>query len=150
DARMWHIRLGYPGPDPTSHFIDPSTGVRLERGPPMTKCEECAQAKITSQISRIPRPVPFIPGEIWAIDFLDLKDDPDKFSSLMLFTDRCTGFILDIYLKNRDTPTVLSAIIYFLGVLEHRFKTVPKAFESDNELTKSKAIKEEVTTNRFI
>jgi len=75
----------------------------------MNKCDECAQAKITLQISRLPRAVPFFPGDRWAVDFLDLKEDPDKFSSIMVFTDRTTGFILDIYHKDREAPAILTA-----------------------------------------
>lgn len=150
DAERWHRRLGHPGPVPMSHIIEPSEGVRLRGGPQMKDCEACAVCKMTSPISRMQRADPPRIGDRWAVDFLDLYPDHNGHTSAMLFTERDTGYIFDMYLKDREASTLVSATLYFLGVMEYRFSIQPKTIETDNELLKSKLVTEEIQKKRFI
>jgi len=50
DARLWHLRLGHPGPM-SLHLGINALGVKLQ-GPKTTECQHCSLAKIKRQISR--------------------------------------------------------------------------------------------------
>ena len=51
DARLWHLRLGHPGPMSLHHLGINALGVKLQ-GPKTTECQHCSLAKIKRQISR--------------------------------------------------------------------------------------------------
>src|SRR6266571_5241654 len=51
DARLWHLRLGHPGPMSLHHLGINALGVKLH-GPKTTECQHCSLAKIKRQISR--------------------------------------------------------------------------------------------------
>jgi hypothetical protein len=50
-----------------------------------------------------------------AIDFHDFEPDAvnDGFKSVMLITDRFSGYIWDFYLQNREADTIVSALWWF-------------------------------------
>ena len=55
----------------------------------------------------------------------------------MLFNDRYSGYILDMYLRSRSPDTIIDALGYFLGGLRHQFGIIPEIVECDGEFTKS-------------
>lgn len=55
----------------------------------------------------------------------------------MLFTERLSGYVFDIYCKGYDASETFDHIQYFLGVLENQFNIRVKGFECDNEIRRS-------------
>jgi hypothetical protein len=51
NARLWHLRLGHPGPMSLHHLGINALGVKLQ-GPKTTECQHCSLAKIKRQVSR--------------------------------------------------------------------------------------------------
>ena len=54
--------------------------------------------------------MPDKPGVRLAIDFHDFKAINLGYSSVMLVTDRYSGFIWDFYLTNRRADTIITAL----------------------------------------
>lgn len=86
-AIRWHLRLGHAGPEALNRLVNTSTGARVQ-GPTTVQCDSYAVAKITRQVSRIPRRHNEGPGLRIAIDFAHIVPDHAGFNSLFLFTDR--------------------------------------------------------------
>jgi hypothetical protein len=134
EAWLWHLRLGHTGPKALEHLVNSSEGVRI-KGPTTTQCDSCAQAKMKRQIQRAARRLDdFKPGEKIALDFHDFEEDPEHYSSLMLLTDRVSGYMWDYYLQDRTTESIIAALASFLGMMERQFGIKIKAFEADNEI----------------
>lgn len=102
--RVWHLRLGHPGPEVLNHLSGHSKGVRI-KGPSTVECNACGVAKAKRRIRRQARERPSRPGQRFAVDFLDLEPDGEGYWSAMLFTDRYSGYVFDIYLKRRPDCT---------------------------------------------
>ncbi|KJZ70650.1 hypothetical protein HIM_09970 [Hirsutella minnesotensis 3608] len=137
-AELWHLRLGHPGPRALEHLVNASQGVRI-KGIPTHKCDNCAMAKIKRQIRRTPRETDsFNPGERLAVDFHDFERDGEGYNSLLLVSDRNTGFCWDYYLTDRTTETVIATLAKCFAYIElhHGFK--PRIIECDNELISQK------------
>jgi hypothetical protein len=109
DSYTWHLRLGHPGPEALNHLVGHSEGVKI-KGVPTTDCDACACSKIKRQIRRSPRRMPDKPGVRLAIDFHDFEATNLGYSSVMLVTDRYSGFIWDFYLTNRRANTIITAL----------------------------------------
>jgi hypothetical protein len=62
------------------------------------ECEACGTSKAKRQIRRSLREISEGPGKRIAIDFHDFEEDEDKYKSLMLITDRWSGYMWDFYL----------------------------------------------------
>lgn len=137
DARQWHLRLGHPGPQALEHLVNASQGVRI-KGITTVQCDDCAVAKIKRQIRRQPRDTGNGPGERLAIDFHDLPRDSDGRSSVMLVTDRWSGFIWDYYLVERRTGTVIAVLKHLFGLLDRQYQIKPRVIECDNEIPADK------------
>jgi hypothetical protein len=137
--RVWHLRLGHPGPEVLNHLSGHSKGVRI-KGPSTVECNACGVAKAKRRIRRQARERPSRPGQRFAVDFLDLEPDGEGYWSAMLFTDRYSGYVFDIYLKRRTAEALVEAFEYFLGVLANQYQIVPEVFECDNEITKAEKV----------
>jgi hypothetical protein len=87
----WRLRLGHPGPQALEHLINCSTGA-LIRGLTTVECDACGQGKVKRRIRRAPRDLDEGPGYRLAIDFHDFNRGYGGFNSLMLVTDRWSGF----------------------------------------------------------
>ena len=132
-AELWHLRLGHPGPGTLEHLVNVSRGVKI-KGIPTHECKSCAVSKITRKIRRTEREGGHEPGERLAIDFHDLLTDEDGFNSLMLVTDRYSGYSWDFYLSDRKSNTIIDALRHLFGVIHIQYQVRPKVIESDNEL----------------
>ncbi|KAK3366409.1 hypothetical protein B0H63DRAFT_456114 [Podospora didyma] len=88
------------------------------RAPNTAQCSACAQAKIKRQVSRELGTRPTEPGERLAIDFHDFHPDHEKFNSLMLITDRYSGWMWDYYLQSRESKGVADTLRDLLKFLE--------------------------------
>ncbi|RYP68913.1 hypothetical protein DL771_006402 [Monosporascus sp. 5C6A] len=60
----------------------------------------------------------------------------------MFATDRYSGFIWDIYLKNREQDTLITAFRYLLGALKNQDKVFPQVIECDNEILKNHLLRD--------
>ncbi|OAQ57705.1 polyprotein [Purpureocillium lilacinum] len=149
DARKWHLRLGHPGPQALEHLVNMSRGAKI-KGPTTTECEDCAVSKITRQVRRETRDTGNGPGERLAIDFHDLPRDPDQRSSVMLITDRWSGYVWDYYLVERRLGTIHEALKDLLGTLEHQHQLRPRVIECDNEIQKDKSMLSTYLQQRYI
>ena len=136
-AQIWHLRLGHPGPQALEHLVNTTKGAKI-RGITTVQCDGCALGKIRRQIRRQKRDVGSKPGDRLAIDFHDLPRDPEGRSSVMLVTDRWSGFIWDYYLVERRAGTIIIALKHLIGLLDRQFQTKTKVIECDNEMPKDK------------
>ena len=145
DARLWHLRLGHPGPRVVDHLEEVSYGVKVSgrRAPTMTECDNCGTAKMTRRIRRQPRhDGSLTPGQVLAIDFHDYTKDDQGFSSAMLITDRATGFVWDYYFQKRTAREVIDVLRFHLAFIKKHHRLEPLRIESDNELgDQRKAVK---------
>lgn len=194
-ARMWHLRLGHPGPEALVHLVNAAEGVRIsgvqtkrlrqnqrreragaafavtksgpqgeptgeptsepceggadcfantqreddEDSPPTTvQCEPCALAKMKRQKRRKPRDITqYARGERVALDFHDFEIDYEGYATVLLLTDRVSGYMWDYYLQTRRaTEDVITALKDFILMLERQYGIQVKAIECDNEITK--------------
>lgn len=132
-AHYWHLRVGHPGPEALNRLVNNSTGARIQ-GPTTVECNDCGMTKLTRQISRAPRYHDEGPGLRIAVDFTHLNPDAEGFDSLMLFTDRWSGYIWEFYLQNRTQKNLCIAFTSFLTYLERQYQVKPRTFECDNEI----------------
>src|SRR6185437_9918860 len=139
-ARIWHLRLGHPGPETLKHLVNASQGVRI-RGLKTVEYDHCGTAKIRRQTRRTPRfenKPPLKRGERFAIDFHNWEEDDEGYSSLMLVTDRYSGWSWDLYLKDRTAKTIIANLKYLFDYIEHHHNFKPKVVEADNKIYKVK------------
>jgi hypothetical protein len=133
----WHLRLGHPGPEVLEHLVNCSTGARI-RGLTTVECDACGQGKVKRKVRRAPRDLNEGPGYRLAIDFHDFNRGYGGFNSLMLVTDRWSGYCWDYYLPNRKAKTIIAALKHLFGMLKRQYRIEPKVVEVDNELTTQK------------
>lgn len=133
EAMMWHLRLGHPGPQALEHLVNCSHGARI-RGPTTVECDACGVSKAKRQIRRFPREVHEGPGLHLAIDFHDFQRGFGRFTSMMLVTDRWSGFIWDYYFQNRTAKSIIKALTNLLNLLERQYGIKPKQVDCDNEI----------------
>jgi len=98
--------------------------------------------KIKRLECRLPREAPAAPGLVWAIDFWDFPQDAEAFKSVMLFTDRASGFVFPVFLKDRHGPTIKLAIEEFLAHIKRQFNFEPREFQHDAEVIKSREVRD--------
>ena len=137
NALLWHARLEHPGPQVLEHLVNSSQGVCI-KGIITVECNACGTSKAKRQIRRFPREIHEDPGKRIAIDFHDFEEDDDGFNSLMLLTDRKSGYMWDFYLQDRTTDSIITVLSTFLGLLERQYELKPQVIECDNELTTQK------------
>lgn len=152
DIIRWHLRLGHPGPGALEHLVHNTEGVSIQGlGIKTHECDACAKGKMERQISRVPRDISENgPGERIAVDFHDFEKDPEGFSSLMLFTDRTSGYSWDFYLQDRSTNSIITAFKWFLGMLELQHRKLVRTVECDNEITTVKPAVARYLQEKFI
>lgn len=133
DARRWHLRLGHPGPQALERLVNKVTGARI-KGITTVECDDCGTSKMTRQVSRLLRDLPAGPCLRLAIDFHDLEEDPEERASLLLITDRYSGYIWDYYLKTRKHTELVAVFKDFLGHLFRQYQLKPRVIECDREI----------------
>ncbi|EED23215.1 conserved hypothetical protein [Talaromyces stipitatus ATCC 10500] len=146
DIQRWHLRLGHPGPQALEHLANASRGVRITglssktnlkkgEGIKTVECDACGTSKAKRQISRVPRQHPDKPGERIALDFHDFEPSTlSQYSSVMLVTDRYSGYIWDYNLTDRTAETILAALKDLLGRLDAQYGIILHVVECDNEI----------------
>ena len=109
-----------------------------QNNPPTTaQCDPCALAKMKRQVRRTQRDITrYKPGECLALDFHDFEIDYMGYSTLLLISDRPTGYMWDYYLPpKRKTGDILTALKDFIPMMERQYSIKVKAVECDNEIT---------------
>ena len=114
DAHRWHLRLGHPGPATLEHLPEFSTGVRI-KAPTTVECDQCGTAKLTRQIRRNPRRKGLSVGEVLAINFHDYAKDNQGYTSIILITDRATGYHWDYYFQTRPAIQIITILHFHLA-----------------------------------
>lgn len=145
DALTWHLRLGHPEPEAMEHLVNKSKGVRL-KGILTDECDDCACAKARRTIRREPRAGQLIdnPGIHLAADFHDFmyEETTDYYTSVMLVTDRFSGFIWDFYFYSRTADAIKEALLWLFKILSNQYQMTPQVLECDNELARSDLLSE--------
>ena len=148
DSLTWHLRLGHPGPEAMKHIVTSSKGVRLQ-GIPTNECDDCTCSKAKRIIHREPRTKEIVDqaGTHLAIDFHDFsyEDKIGHYTSMMLVTDRYSGFIWDFYFYHRTAEAITEALWWLFKILFRQYQIVPQVIECDNEVTNSDKIMEFLT-----
>ena len=134
---LWHLRLGHPRLQALEHLVNSSQGVRI-KGITTAECNACGTSKAKRQIRRFPREISEGLGKRIAIDFYDFEADEDGYKSLMLLTDRWSGYMWDFYLQDRTASSINTVLSMFLGLLKNQYNLKPQVIECDNELTSQK------------
>ncbi|KAL1976427.1 hypothetical protein VTN31DRAFT_2709 [Thermomyces dupontii] len=145
EAKIWHLRLGHPGPEPLEQLVKGVNGAKI-KGIPTRKCDACAQAKMERQPRRQPRDLSgYSPDERLAIDFHDFQQDKEGYSSLFLITDRVSRAMWDYYLQDRTSASIATALRNLIDLLERQYGVTVKVIKCDNEIEmKRRAV------NRFL
>lgn len=115
DAKLWHLRMGHPGPLSLHYLGVNAMGVNL-RGPKTTECQHCAQAKIKRQISRTPADrIIDKPFDELHIDWTDFKEASAGFVRVMFIHDSYSGrsfsYFMTTHGEEKETLRVLKDFI---------------------------------------
>ncbi|KAJ3554331.1 hypothetical protein NPX13_g10642 [Xylaria arbuscula] len=102
----------------------------------MTDCDACAQAKLRRQVRRTERIRPSKPGIRIAIDFHDFEKTTYSNNSMMIATDRYSGYTWDHFFKNRQTESVIAALERLIKHLWNRYQVKVEVIKCDNEILK--------------
>ena len=88
------------------------------------------------QVRRAPRDITqYKPGERVALDFHDFEMDYKGYTTILLITDRASGYMWDYYLQpRRDTADILTALKDFIPTMERQYGINVRAVECDNEI----------------
>jgi transposase InsO family protein len=135
DGRLWHRRLGHPGPMAVRKLGENSLGVKLT-GPSIVQCSHCSLAKIKRQEARRP---PMrdrsTPGLEIHIDWTDLEEAYDGYVRIMFMTDAASGMVTPYFMTTYGTEKEnLAALKDYIEYLEKRHGLHVKIVHSDNEL----------------
>ena len=106
------------------------------KGPKTFECDACAIAKAKRVIRREPKDFIRAPGAQIAVDFFDFETGIDRKNSLVLFTDRYSGYVWDYYLSDRKQKSLQDVFRGFFAKLRNFFEIKPKKIECDEELDK--------------
>ena len=127
------------------HLAGAAKGVRLtgiSKGPTTVECESCGTSKAQRIIRREERTPPHGPGEHLAIDFHDFAESTmHGEKTLMLITDRFSGFMWDYYMTSHRGDEILETLKWFLDYLEKAYVISPVKIEMDNEIAKRLEVK---------
>lgn len=132
---MWHHRLGHPGPRALEHLVNSSEGVRI-KGIPTYECDACATSKLKKQIRRAPRHEGRVLalGERLAVDFHDFETDARGYSTVVLVSDRASGYIWDYYLQGHHFDPIKNCLEHLIKLVKHQYNLTTKVIECDNEI----------------
>src|SRR5436190_6375261 len=117
-------------------------GVEL-RGPSVTECSSCAQAKIKRQISRRPPDrVLTAPCQEIHVDWTDLEKAYDGFVRVMFITNRFSDFVFPYFmLIHGQENENLRVLKDFVNRMEGKFGLKIKVIKSDNEMGRKKILR---------
>jgi hypothetical protein len=155
EPMKWHLRLGHPGPEALERLVNYSHGARIKgrtsiKGVPTYKCDGCGLAKARRQIRRQPREFSEGIGERLALDRHDFEQDDRGFRSLLLVTDRWSGYAFDLYLKDGSASSIIEALTYLINHIKYQHNVDVKVIECDNEFTDIKPEVARTLSNRNI
>jgi hypothetical protein len=68
----------------------------------------------------------------------DFEPDNKGFRSLLLVTNRWSGYSFDLYLKDGLASTIIEALTYLINYLKYQHNINVKVIECDNEFTEVK------------
>ncbi|KAJ3558539.1 hypothetical protein NPX13_g9684 [Xylaria arbuscula] len=92
------------------HLMQESLGAKIKKDSEaeiaITDYDACAQAKLRRQVRRTKQIRPSKPGIRIAIDFHDFEKTTYSNNSMMIATDRYSGYTWDHFFKNRQTKSV--------------------------------------------
>ena len=104
------------------------------------KCNAYGISKAKRQVRREPRELIERPGDRIAIDFHDFNASFDKFTSLMLITDRWSGMEWDFYMTDRKADAIIFILDFLLKHLEHQYQLRTRVIECDGEIVRAHKI----------
>ena len=116
-ANLWHLRLGYPGPQALEHLVHSTQGVRI-KGPTTVQCDACGVLKAKRQIRRRLREHNEGPGLRLALDLHPFEEGYNGYRYLLLITDRWSSLAWDYYLKDRTFEIITTALLHLFGSLQ--------------------------------
>jgi transposase InsO family protein len=140
DAKLWHLRMGHPGPLSLHHLGLNAMGVKLQ-GPKTTQCQHCAQAKIKRQISRVP-PDRIInkPFNELHIDWTDFKEARAGFVRVMFIHDAYSGRAFPYFMTTHGEKETLRVLKDFIPWIYAKHKIAVSVIRADNELRTKKIL----------
>ena len=141
DARLWHLRLGHPGPMSLHHIGMKAIGAKLQ-GPKTTQCQHCALAKIKRQVSRAPpQRTPVKPLSELHIDWTDLEEAHAGFVRVMFIHDSYSGRSFPYFMTSHgEEKETLRVLKDFIPWVQHRYQLDVNIIRSDNELGRKKTL----------
>ena len=141
DAKLWHLRMGHPGPLSLHHLGRNTIRARLQ-GPKTTECKYCAQAKIKRQISRaalnrtISKPLTEI-----HIDWTDLAEAYAGYVRVMFITDTYSGRTFPYFMTSHGKETeTLRVLKDFVPWMSRKYNLSVWTIRADNELGRKRTI----------
>jgi hypothetical protein len=69
------------------------------------------------------------------MDKHDFEPDDEGFRTLLLVTDRWSGYAFDLYLKDHTALSIIEALTYLINHLKYQHSIDVKVIECDNEFT---------------
>jgi hypothetical protein len=69
------------------------------------------------------------------MDKHDFEPDDEGFRTLLLVTDRWSGYSFDLYLKDQMALSIIEALTYLINYLKYQHVIDVKVIECDNEFT---------------
>jgi hypothetical protein len=155
EPMKWHLRLGHAGPEALEHLVNYSRGARIKgrvsvKGIPTYKCDGCGLGKARRRTRRSPRKFTEGLGERLALDFFDFEQDSEGIKVLLLVTDRWSGFVFDLYLKDKSALSIKAGLGYLLNLLKYQYKIDVKVIETDNEIVTVKPEVAQYLQERYI
>ena len=131
--KLWHLRLGHPGPESLKHIKSESVIVD-KNGPKTNECDVCALNKSTQRISRRPGDKAMSPFERIHFDLVTYSPIGFDGSRYMLhFRDDMTKMNYVYLLINKSGPVLLRHFKNFVSYVKRQFNRDIKIFRCDQE-----------------
>ena len=89
-------------------------------------------------VNKVLQPTGKTPGKRITVNFYNFEKEYNGNKSLILFTDRVSGFIQDYYLTKKIINAIIICFQYLIKLFEVQYKTRLKIIESDNEINTQK------------
>ena len=88
---------------------------------------------------REPRDIEGGPGTRFAVDFHDFKPDAYGYKSVMIVTDRWSGYIWDYYMEKCTAKAIIGILEHLRRLLQTQYGFTIKVVKCDNEITEIKS-----------